>query len=102
MATSLVLLLRQAHEIGITVSQRPDRTIAIRTKASTVTVARALRTREADLAQLHDWSHAAVRDPEPCVLCGRPAILRDPVESRPCHKVCVDALLRTATPTDTP
>ena len=38
-----------------------------------------------------DWSHAPVRDPQPCVLCGRPAFLRHPVTGKPCHKVCSDA-----------
>jgi hypothetical protein len=38
-----------------------------------------------------DWSHAPVRDPQPCVLCGRPALLRHPKALRPCHKTCSDA-----------
>jgi hypothetical protein len=38
-----------------------------------------------------DWRHAPVRDPLPCVICGRPALLRHPVTGRACHKVCDDA-----------
>jgi hypothetical protein len=38
-----------------------------------------------------DWSHAPVRDAQPCVLCGTNAIMRHPQTGRPCHKVCSDA-----------
>lgn len=38
-----------------------------------------------------DWRRAAVRDPQPCGLRGRPAILRHPETARPCHKTCSDA-----------
>lgn len=38
-----------------------------------------------------DWRQAAVRDPQPCVRCTRPALLRHPKTGEPCHKVCSDA-----------
>ncbi|MFF8482381.1 hypothetical protein [Streptomyces antibioticus] len=39
---------------------------------------------------LLDWRHATVGDPKPCVLCGRPALMRDPDTGRPTHKVCAE------------
>lgn len=44
-----------------------------------------------------DWSHAPVRDPQPCVLCGRPALLRHPKTMRPCRKTCSDAKAAAST-----
>ncbi|MGW3144883.1 hypothetical protein ACWDG1_09410 [Streptomyces sp. NPDC001177] len=40
---------------------------------------------------LLDWRHAKVGDLAPCVLCGRPALMRDPDTGRPTHKVCAEA-----------
>lgn len=46
-----------------------------------------------------DWSSrgpdgsAAVGDPKPCCLCGKDALLRDPITGKPTHKVCVEAKL---------
>ncbi|MEU2724023.1 hypothetical protein [Streptomyces smyrnaeus] len=39
------------------------------------------------------WRRATVRDwadTTPCVLCGQPAMLRDPDTGRPTHKVCAE------------
>lgn len=41
-------------------------------------------------ARLLDWRHASVGDPAPCVLCSRPALMRDPDTGRPTHKVCAE------------
>lgn len=38
-----------------------------------------------------DWRTARIGEPAPCVVCGRPALLRHPVTGRPHHKVCADA-----------
>ena len=97
MATPLVVFIRQAWEIGVELSRHTDGTLAIRTTKAADTVARALRSRDAEVLQLFDWTRARVEDPQPCLLCGQPAILRDPVEHRPAHKVCVDALIRVPT-----
>lgn len=35
-----------------------------------------------------DWAHTTVGDLWPCVLCGKPAMLRDPYTGRPCHLIC--------------
>jgi hypothetical protein len=47
-----------------------------------------------------DWRHALVGPPEPCVLCGLPAICRSPVKGAPCHKGCAEAWItvRATTP----
>lgn len=42
---------------------------------------------------LLDWRHATVGDPMPCVLCRRPALLRDPDTHQPKHKVCAEQAL---------
>lgn len=36
-----------------------------------------------------DWSSATVGDPAPCVLCGKPALMRSP-RGVPCHKTCAE------------
>lgn len=46
-----------------------------------------------------DWRTARVADLQPCVVCGRPALLRHPVTQRPHHKVCdPDAATNTPDP----
>lgn len=37
------------------------------------------------------WSHADLDDLAPCVLCGTPAMLRDPYTNQPCHLACAQA-----------
>ncbi|WP_205522316.1 hypothetical protein [Streptomyces sp. S1A1-7] len=51
--------------------------------------------------QLLDWRHAKVGDPKPCVLCGRPALMRDPDTQQPKHKVCAEAALAAPQQTET-
>lgn len=38
-----------------------------------------------------DWRAARVGDLQPCVVCGRPALLRHPATGKPHHKVCDEA-----------
>lgn len=97
MATPLVLLVQQAHQIGVRVERRRDGSLGIRTGAAADTVARALRARDVEVLRLFDWTGAQLGDPAPCLLCGGPAMLRDPVDGRPCHKVCADRLIRHET-----
>jgi hypothetical protein len=42
-----------------------------------------------------DWRHHTIGPLRPCLLCQRPALLRDE-HGRPCHKVCAEQA--TATP----
>ncbi|WDZ86373.1 hypothetical protein [Micromonospora cathayae] len=38
-----------------------------------------------------DWSKSgSAGTPEPCVICGQPAICRSP-KGKPCHKVCAES-----------
>ncbi|WP_159061199.1 hypothetical protein [Streptomyces europaeiscabiei] len=43
--------------------------------------------------ELLDWRHATVGDPAPCVICRRPALMRDPDTHQPKHKVCAEQAL---------
>lgn len=96
MATPTVILLQRARRAGIRLGRRTGGGLAIHTTAASDTLARAVRARDAEVLRLADWHHATVAaQPAPCVLCARAAILRDPVDGVPCHKVCVDELLDT-------
>lgn len=97
MATPLVALLVQARTLDITFGVRADGSLRIDTPKSAASFARALRARDADVLALFDWRRAGTGDPAPCLICRRPAILRDPVEHRPAHKTCVDRIIRTVT-----
>lgn len=96
MATPLVSLLDQARTLGITLGVRADGSLRIDTPKSAASFARSLRARDADVLTLFDWRRASLGDLAPCVICHRPALLRDPVEHRPAHKVCVDRIIRPA------
>jgi len=93
---ALVNLVAQGHRAGVQIGRAPDGSLLLRAPKPAAPLARQLRAREAEVLQLWDWRPAPVAEPAPCLLCGRPAILRDPVEHRPCHKVCIDPLLRPA------
>lgn len=58
--------------------------------------ARVPKRRMPELAALRDWRRTSLGLPAPCILCRRPALLREPIERHPCHKVCADALLHQA------
>lgn len=41
-----------------------------------------------------DWSKSRVSAaPEPCVICGKPALMRSPDRDVPCHKTCAEQWL---------
>ena len=98
MPTALVSLVREARRAGVQFDRAPNGSLLLRAPKLAAPLAKMLRAREEDVVKLYDWSHASVSESAPCVLCRQPAILRDPAEDRPCHKVCVDALLRPAQP----
>jgi len=39
-----------------------------------------------------DWRKHSTGPLRPCVLCGRPALMRDEA-GEPCHKACAEALI---------
>lgn len=98
-AEPVVLLLRRARAARVTVTRTPRGALALDIPPDVDTLAPALRACEAHLLALFNWHSAPVAAPAPCLLCNAPALLRDPAEHRPAHKVCVDALLRPASPT---
>ncbi|MEV6283084.1 hypothetical protein [Kribbella sp. NPDC051770] len=60
-----------------------DTTPASEPVAKKTQAKKAYRTQRAD-----DWAHAQVGNPQPCFLCGSPALLRDPANGRACHMTC--------------
>lgn len=93
----VTLLLRRSRAAGITVSRTPKGGLALEIPPDADALGAQLREREHQLSALFDWRRAPVTKPAPCLLCQRPALLRDPAEQLPAHKVCVDALLHSPT-----
>lgn len=96
MAAPVVSLLAEACAAQVEISRDARGALLLRAPQNAVALARRLRDRQAEVLLLFDWTHAALDESAPCVLCGRPALLRDPADRRPCHKVCVDRLLHRA------
>lgn len=90
----ITLLLRRARAAGVTISRTPKGAVVLDIPPATAGLAAELREREQQFTALFDWRRAPVARPAPCLLCTRPALLRDPVDHSPAHKVCVDLLLR--------
>jgi hypothetical protein len=98
---ALVVLLTRARLADIDVSRSDTGKLVLRAPKDAVRLATRLRHRETHVLALYDWSHAPLGERRPCVLCRKPAVLRDPAEGRPCHKACCDALLyRPSSPAD--
>lgn len=91
----IVITLARAHAAGVAVSRTGKGTLVIdaASGASAADLAALVRAREQQVLALFDWRRAIVADPESCLLCARPALLRDPAEHCAAHKVCVDVLL---------
>jgi hypothetical protein len=98
-AEPVVALLGRAHAAGVAVSRTGKGSLVLEVPPHAADLAAALRTRERAVLALFTWRSAVVAEqPAPCLLCARPALLRDPAERRPAHKVCVDALLQISAP----
>lgn len=108
MADTLITLLGRARAAGIALSRHPDGGLRIQAPATAAPIAKALRARQDDVLPLLgalqqnpvvlNWRDAWLADdPAPCVICRRPALLRDPHDNRPMHKVCAEQLLTEAT-----
>ena len=104
----LVVLLGRARTAGLHISATDGR-LHITGPREHGALARALLARKPDVLtlvdayngppRLLDWQAAAVRDPAPCVLCGRPALLRDPYDGVPMHRTCAERAVRWGLPT---
>ena len=108
MSTTLITLLARARTAGIKLSRHPDGGLRIQAPATAAPIAKTLRARQADVLPLLgalgldpvvlNWRDAWLADdPAPCVICRRPALLRDPYDNRPMHKTCAERLLTGAT-----
>lgn len=93
MTMPIVALMAQAAAVGVRVQRISEDHLDILAPPAAAPAAKLVRSRAAEVLRLFDWTHAAVAAPAPCLLCQRPAMLRDPVDSKPCHKVCADAAL---------
>jgi hypothetical protein len=96
MAGPLVALVAEAVAAGVLIDRGANGVLTLKAPKSAGPLAKQLRARQSEVLQLFDWHRAQLGDPLPCLLCGQPALLRDPVDRRPCHKVCVDQLLNAA------
>jgi hypothetical protein len=94
----VVILARRAHAAGVIISRAPKGPLTLDIPPGADAIAADLHRCEQHLAALFDWRNAPVADPAPCLLCTRPALLRDPAERQPAHKVCVDTLLHHPAP----
>ena len=47
--------------------------------------------RTAPIVIVFDWRRLSIGPLRPCVLCGRPALMRND-DHDPCHKVCAEAI----------
>jgi hypothetical protein len=92
-AQSIIDLVQLGFRAGIRMSVRPGGALDIRGPSAAGHLGNALRERQREVLALYGWAGASVGQPAPCAICRRPAILRDPVDGRPCHKTCADALL---------
>lgn len=99
----LVTLLASARRNGVTLRQNDAGRLVARGTRETADIVRALLARKAEVFQLLplyrgevaglDWHHATVGEPAQCVLCGKPALCREPYDQVPCHKTCVEQRL---------
>mgnify|MGYP001233687543 FL=1 len=104
----LVVLLGRARTAGLHITATDGR-LRVTGPREHGALARALLARKPDVLtlvdayngrrRLLDWQAAAVRDPRPCVLCGRPALLRDPYDGVPMHRTCAERAVRWGLPT---
>lgn len=102
--TGLISLVLQARKVGLVLDKGEGGRLIVRGDRKHEHLVRQLLARKTDVLTLVDlftgrrptldWSLAKVGDqPGRCVLCRGWAILRDPYDSTPCHKVCVEQQL---------
>lgn len=111
--TVLIDLLARARAAGLTLARiegarGEEDTLRIRGPRSAEPLVRELLDRKESVlttvsvyngtAPRLDWRKGRILgQPQPCLLCGRPTILLDPYDERPCHKGCAEAAIRQGT-----
>lgn len=102
--TGLISLVIQARQVGLVLDQGEGGRLIVRGDREHERLVRQLLDRKAEVLTLVDlftgrraaldWSQAKVgAQPGRCVLCRSWAILRDPFDDTPCHKVCAEQQL---------
>lgn len=105
MTAPLLELLAEARRAGLAASRQRDGQLVIRGPRQHEHLVRALLARKDDVLSVLsvyvgdvpslDWRRATVLgDYRPCALCKRNALLVEPYDNRPCHKVCAEAAIR--------
>lgn len=105
--TALLELLADARRAGLVLAREDDR-LVIRGPREHEQLVKSLLARKPDVLTVLDayngtvtgldWRHARVLvEPRPCVLCGRRALLAEPYDQQPCHKICAEAAIRWGT-----
>jgi len=108
MTAPLLELLASARRAGLIFTGQADGQLVIRGPRRHEQLVRSLLARKPDVLTVLaaytgevtglDWRHVRVlNEPRLCALCGRPALLFEPYDQRPCHKVCAEAAIRWGT-----
>ncbi len=108
MTIPLLDLLASARRAGLLLGRREDGQLLIRGPREHEPLVRSLLVRKAEVLAILavydgtvtglDWRHARALDKkQPCALCRRPALLIEPYDNRPAHKVCAEAAIRWGT-----
>lgn len=103
--TPLITLLTRAKQVGLTLHRDRDR-LVVRGNPTAAHLGGELIARKKDLFACDllplyqgvteglDWRAASIGEMAPCLLCGRPALCREPYDGRSCHKVCAEEQLK--------
>lgn len=106
MSTHLIHTLIEARRAGLDITRGPEGKLIVRgPRTAGHLVTRILDRKEQILdgyvdfysgtAGCLNWRTAVVGDrAKRCILCGHWAILRDPIEGKPMHKVCAENSIR--------
>lgn len=102
MSAHLIHLLIEARRAGLDLARGPEGKLIVRGPRTAGTLVRRLLDRKDHIldgyvdvysgaAECLNWKSATVAErAKRCILCGQWAILRDPIENKPLHKVCAE------------
>lgn len=106
MRPPLIKTLIEARAAGLVLRRGPDGKLIVRGPRAAEDTVRAVLARKAEILAHYvdlysgsvdclNWRSARVADrAKRCILCSGWAILRDPVDNLPTHKVCAEQQLR--------